>query len=664
MHGNIQLVIAGLAGGALTALLALGLIVQYRSSSVLNLGHGAVAMIAALFFLNAVGKWDWPVALAFPVAILISTAVSSAFQYVVVRSLRDSPTLARLVSTLGLMLLLTSCAGLIYGYGLQPSARILPSGTYSLPFGDPPYVIGIDRLWYIVVALALTVAMWALYRYTSFGRATRAAADSPRATELLGYSPQRLELINWALGGALAGIAGVLIATITPPDIYSYNALLLVAIAVALLARFQSFAIMFVAALVISSAQAVLLRYGPDLESLTHLAGWGSALPLLVIIGVVLLRGTGLASKGQRLEKSLPDVPVARNLHLWLPALAVVGVIWVFVAPSARVVDATNGTLILTLVAMSLVLLTGYAGQVSLAQLTIAGFGGWSAAKVAGNAGLPFPLPVIVAAIAAGLIALLVGAPALRLRGLNLAVVTLGFAMVMDIMFFSNREIAGADSGLPLPPASLFGIDLNGITSPRSYGIFLIVVNLLVVLGMVYLRRSQLGEQMLAIRANERGAAALGISVSRTKMVAFGISGCIAGLAGSLQGYRSLHLSWPLFDFNQSILIVAFAYLGGITLLSGALVTGILMNGGLLPELLRAQGTAGQIVTLVGAIGVIGMVLKHPSGLAGIGGDLRHFRSRRRAASELEQGSHATRGGPDDAREPVPARAEEGAGSR
>jgi branched-chain amino acid transport system permease protein len=422
--------------------------------------------------------------------------------------------------------------------------------------------------------------------------------------------------------------------------LYSYNTVLLGAIAVALVAGFRSFSIMLATAFVVAGIQALLLLHSAQLNDITHLQGWGTAFPLLLVIGVVLRGGRGIAARGHRQEQPLQDVPRVRHLRRNCAILVAGGAAWYLLAPT-RLVDPSNATLIATILAMSVVLLTGYAGQISLAQLSIAGVGAFAAGKTAVELGLPFPLPILVGGICAGLFALIIGAPALRVRGLNLAVVTLGAAIVLEVMFFGNASITGADAGIPVPRASILGMSIDGVRQTRRFGVAVLVIAVAIGYMMALVRRSSFGQRLLAIRANERGAAAAGISVARTKLAAFALSGFVAGIAGSLQGYRFTHLSWEGFDFNHSILLVAYAYLGGVALLSGAVVAGLLMFGGVVTQLIHAQGTAGDVLNLLGGLGVISIVLQHPDGLgaahrrvARVWAQRRGLRSQRPTSSE------------------------------
>jgi ABC-type branched-subunit amino acid transport system permease subunit len=212
-----------------------------------------------------------------------------------------------------------------------------------------------------------------------------------------------------------------------------------------------------------------------------------------------------------------------------------------------------TASLIGAVVFLSFVVIVGYVGQISLVQIGFAGVGALTAAKVATLSGFPFPIPLLVGAAAAVPLGLLIGLPALRVRGINLAVITLGAAFTLEQMLFNDPSLTGMDTGLVVSAPTLFGVSLNSVTGARAFGLFVLAVFLLAALGVALIRRSPLGMRFLAIRANERGAAAAGISIVRTKLVAFALAGAIAGLAGGLMAYQALNVSFTEFTTLASI---------------------------------------------------------------------------------------------------------------
>jgi branched-chain amino acid transport system permease protein len=634
MHPDLQLAILGTGTGCLYGLLAAGLIVIFRSSGTLNFAQGAVATLAAYTHLALHQRAHVPVPLSAAIGILVAIVVGGVFQLVVVRRLKSAPPLAKIVATLGLLLAGTAVITPIFGSRSPSATPLFDYGSIELPFGSPHFLLPWSQLWIIVTTVAVYVVLWTTYRTTTFGRLTRAAAANRRATEALGHSAQSLEFSNWLIGCGLAGLAGVFLSSLVGPTATGYIDTLTPAVAAALIGGFQSYLLAFVAAILIGSGQSILLLRSTDLERLTHLGGWGEALPLLAVIGATIFAGKSIATGDGFDRQRLPRAAKPARPLSAAGVAVLVGVLWYLLVPS-RFADPTSQSLISAVLAMSLVVLTGYAGQVSLVQSSLAGFGAFCAAKAATSAGIPFPIPIAIAGICAVPLGLAIGAASLRVRGISLAVVTLGAALVMDRMFFSSRDITGADSGMRVPSARLGPLSLDGLNNPRAFGIAVLVVTVAIGLSIATLRRSALGATLLAVRANERGATASGISVTRAKIVAFGISSFVAGVAGSLEGYRSIQLSWGTFSFFMSILLFAFAYLGGITSISGAVLAGLLMQGGLLDYVLHFQGTAQHVIQIIAGVAVIQIVMTHPDGLAQLPHQLGAFRSRQRRSRAL-----------------------------
>lgn len=632
MHNDVQLMLLGGLAGSLYALLALGLVVVYRSSGVLNLGHGAVATFGTYSFLHAVNAWAWPTWLSIVFGIVASTALGTAFQWLIIRRLRQAPALARLVSTLGLLVFTTGAVYMVFGDELPQPTRILPTGRFVLPVGSPGFVVPHDRLILAAMATVVSGVLWFVYRSTRFGKASRAAADNERAAALLGLDWARIEAVNWAIGSALAGLAGVSLSLIMQPSAESFTSILIFAIAAALAGNFRSYALLLVTAVVLGAAQSVLLSRGGQLKDLTGMEGWGSALPLLVIIGSVLLGGRVVAVKGSLDVQRLPRATRSTRPLPTAAAVLGIGALWYAFAPLGWV-DPSTGSVIGAVMALSLVVVTGYGGQLSLAQMTFAGFGAFVAARLATDVGVPFPLPILLGGLAAVPVGALIGAPAVRVRGVSLAVVTLGAAVVMDVMFFTNRSLTGADRGLAVRPASLFGIDLSSTSAPRAFGWAMLVVAVAAATGVAFLRSSSLGTRLLALRANERAAAAVGMSVARTKLLAFAIGALVAGVAGGMYGYRSMQVSWSSFGFMTSIALVSVAYVGGVASVRGAAIAGLLINGGLVGHLLRFDGTARHIMDLLTGLGVMLAVVNHPDGFAGLPRQFRDAVGHRRSSS-------------------------------
>jgi ABC-type branched-subunit amino acid transport system permease subunit len=254
--------------------------------------------------------------------------------------------------------------------------------------------------------------------------------------------------------------------------------------------------------------------------------------------------------------------------------------------------------------------------------MALAGTAAFFLSRLASDWGIPFPWAPLLASLFAAFVGVLIALPALRIRGTQLAVVTLAAALAIDAIYFKNADLTGAGvvSSATVPAPSIFGIDLgiSGSDFPRTaFGLLVIVVVAMVGVGVAFLRRSRLGRQMLAVRADEGAASASGINVASIKIIAFALSAFIAGLGGSLIGYARGELSPASFAPTLSLTFLAFAYLGGISSVSGALLAGLLTSGGLIFVALDDAISLGQYQTLIGGLGLIITAILNPEGMAG-----------------------------------------------
>ena len=274
-------------------------------------------------------------------------------------------------------------------------------------------------------------------------------------------------------------------------------------------------------------------------------------------------------------------------------------------------------SMIVALMALSLVVLTGFVGQISLAQAAFAGSAGFVLSKI--GTGLPFPLPLLVAALAATALGLLVAVPALRVRGVQLAVVTLAAGVAIEQFVFQNPKLTPTTGNL-IPDPRIFGVDLavrRGADLARwQFGILVLVVLALAALAVANLGRSGTGRALLAVRSNERAAASVGVDVAAAKLIAFGMSAFLAGLGGALIGYSRGQLSATSFGVSVSLTLLAFAYLGGITSIGGALVAGTLAPLGIGYVVLDRTADLGEHYLLVSGVLLVATAILNPGGIA------------------------------------------------
>jgi len=561
----LQFVILGLGAGATYALFAQGAVLIYRGSGLVNFAQGGIGMFAAyLGFEEFKAKHELPTLLALVLAVAIAAFVSFLFQYLVLRRLRHAAAIVRVISTIGFLALLQSVTEKRYGSANVPIDQYLPHSTWKMG----SIVVQEERVILVIVSLVVTASLWAWTRYTRVGLAIKAAAQNERAVRTLGWSPDRLASITWALGGALGGLAAVLVAPLTGLTTTTFTLLVTIAgLGAALLGGFHSFPMTFVGGLVVGLGESLATRYKGDVERWIHhspITGLPRAPAFIVILIVLVVRGRGLPLRSHVADR-LPRLGTGR---LNLKGLAIASAVFLgllfFVMDgqwaTAAFISLTAGVMIL-----SVVVVTGFAGQISLGQWAIAGV----AALIGGRlirAGFSTELAIVIAIVCTIPIGILFALPALRTRGVNLAVVTLALGYVVSEVVFANAHYLGdiLDGGTKIGPLKMFGMEVDALNHPHRYALLCFIFFVLLSLMVANLRRSETGRRLIAVRTNERAAASLGISVFSVKIYAFAVAAGIAAVGGILAGFRMLTISYGGFNVFESISTVGFAVTGGL----------------------------------------------------------------------------------------------------
>ncbi|MCW2959422.1 MAG: transporter related protein [Solirubrobacterales bacterium] len=606
MEEVIRFALLGCGIGALYALGSQGLIVIYRGSGVLNFAMGAIGMAGVFLQWDLHNQQGWAFWPSLIVGVLFSALIGALTHLLIMRPLRRSSPLVRVIATLGVLVTLQAIAVLRYGSTPRFVLSELPTDIVTI---HNTIVISADRLILLGIAAAFTLALWGLYRFTSFGLATSAVAENERAASAIGWSPDRIATVNWILGSALAGFAAILIAPIVTLQVTVMTNLILASIAAALVAQFRSFPVALAAGLGIGIAQTELNRY-------VHQPGFGDSVPFMVIVVVLVVTGQALPLRDYFLQR-LPSIGTGR-INWRGMAAACAFTVFLMAVLSPQWVDAITTTLCVAFILLSILVVTGYAGQLSLAQYAIAGFGAWVAGRLVDTQGTPFWLALLIGVAAAIPVGVLFALPAVRTRGINLAVVTLGLGTAMELMLFRNPEYTGGIQGTQLGDAKLFGWDINSITHPSRYGIFVLVLFVVCSLAVANLRRGRSGRRLIAVRTNERAAAALGISVPGAKLYAFGVSAGIAALGGILLVFRLSGADYKQFTNFTSITDVGLGLLGGIGYLAGPVIGATLASGGFNQQLLTSifSDSVGKYIDLIGGVSIIVIVLLNQNGIA------------------------------------------------
>jgi sulfate-transporting ATPase len=668
---HVASLLLGLGNGGVFAALALALVITYRSSGVLNFATGAIALYVAYTYAGLrkgqllvpfpglpktsdlgqeLGLWP-----AIALSLAIAALLGALLYLLVFRPLRDAPPLAKAVASLGVLVVVQGVLALRQGTAAVSVGAIFPKTRWEL--GE--IAILADRFYMALTIVVMALVIAAGYRFTRFGLLTRAAAESHTGAYVSGVSPDRIALVNWMISAMVAGMAGILIATITPLTPIAFTLFVVPALAAAVVGRFQALLPIVAAGLAIGMLQSEALKLA---SQYTWMPRTGSAelVPLIVIVVALLVVGGGVPARGTLLRHPLGRAPRPRSLLLPTVAGTAVGVV-ALVATDGTWRAAVISSLIAAVIGLSLVVVTGYAGQVSLAQLALAGVAAFSLAGLTEGWGIPFPLAPVLAALIATVVGVAVGLPALRLRGITLGVVTLALAYSIEAVWFRNTDLVSA-SGKRVEPPELLGADLgigSGKAFPRlEFGLVCLVVLVLVALGVAMLRRSALGSAMLAVRANERSAAAAGVNVVRIKVVSFALASFIAGLGGSLLAYRRGVVTFESFTALGGLALLSTAYLAGVTSVWGGINAGMLAATGIVFVAMDRWVDLGDWFSVISGVLVIVTLITNPEGVAAAGHEIADKVAKRRragpafAAELAGAGAHAGAGaggagGPD-----------------
>jgi sulfate-transporting ATPase len=598
----IRFAVLGLGLGAMYALAGQGIVVIYRGSGVINFAQGAIGTAAA-YLAWELQNAGWPFGWVFVAGVALSGVLGMAMQILVMRPLRRASSLVRLVATLGVLVILQAFLTLRYDGNVTLVTGPLPT-TLLRPFGGN-VVINEDRLWLLAIAILVTVLLWIGYRWTNFGRATTAVAENPRAASSLGWSPDFIATANWGLGCALAGAAGILLAPVISLEVAAFTSLVLAALAAALVGNFSSFPMTLAAGLLIGVITSELTRFSTT-------PGLADTVPFFVIVAMVVISGRALPIRGFLFDR-LPRLGTGRLRPALIVPAAIVTFGLITQIRSAAWADSVTTTFGVATILLSIVVVTGYAGQISLAQYAFAGIGALIAGRLVATTSVPFEAALVIGVAGTVPIGLLFALPAVRTRGVKLAIITLGLGAAVDQMVFQNPNYTGGLIGTNVGVRHLFGLNIDGVTHPQRYAAFVFALFVLAAVAVTNLRRGRSGRRLIAVRTNERAAAALGISPWSVKLYAFGLAAAIAALGGILLSFSSDNIVYSGFVSFQSITAMGQALIGGIGFMIGPLIGSMFVPGSLGAMVLAFPSE--WLPFIAGGVLII-ILLVHPDGAA------------------------------------------------
>jgi ABC-type branched-subunit amino acid transport system ATPase component/ABC-type branched-subunit amino acid transport system permease subunit len=570
-------VVLGLVLGSLTGLTAMGLVLVYRANRIINFAQAELGGLAAVIALISVIGLHLPYVLAVVLGLAAAIATGALIDTVVVRRFENAPRLILTVATIGILQILGAAQiGLPAVFSdLDPLETF--RGPLKLDITIGPVIFhGDDVVALAVVPIVLAALGWFLYR-SDVGIAIRASADSSERALLLGIPVRRLSTVTWMVAAGLSGLGLILAAPIKGPNLGVVGGppALLAPIAAAVIARMDRLPVAIAASLGIGVfEQAVFWNY--PRSALVDVA-------LFAAILIALLaqrRGTSRGDEGDlgrfaavhevrpvpTAVAELREVRYARVLGPVVIAALLLAMPWI--VPRSTTVLLTY-MLLLGIVAVSLVVLAGWAGQISLGQFAFVGLGAAVTGSLLVHQDADLFVTLALSAMAGGAAALLVGVPALRIRGLFLAATTLAFAVPVSTFLLNSGYFPSLNPRRVPPPLLLERFSLD---EPRTLYYFIFAALLLAIFLTVNLRRSRAGRAVLAVRDNESAAAAQSVDPTRTKLFAFAFSGAIAGFAGGLFVVANRGISFA--GFNPILSVEAFtaAVVGGLGSVPGALL--------------------------------------------------------------------------------------------
>lgn len=605
----------GVVSGVLTALVALGLALIYRANRVLNFAQGDLGTVPTTVVVGLVAVTGLPWLLGAFLGLAVAIVLGGVIEFFIIRRFLRAPRLLLTVATIGLSQLLVVAGTLLprwWGKDIFAAERLPDPFQVSFDIGNQTF--GGTEVLALVLAPVLMVALALFLRGTDIGIAVRAAAERSDRAALLGIPVRRLQTLVWVVAAVLsyvgvflhAGIFGFGGASTLSPQA------LVFALGALVIGRMDHLPAITASAIALRVLEQGVLANNPSQPGRTYVVLAAFILVLLVVRRAGTRRADtdavstwAAAAEVRPVPRELASLPIVRVLRIGLPllALGVAVALPAILSPSQEYKAATVAAF--ALITLSVVVLTGWAGQVSLGQMSFVATGGAVGALATDTWNFDFSLALIVAGIAGAVVAVVVGLPALRLPGLYLAVTTLAFSLASSNYLLNRNEQTWIPRGGIDRPDLFKTFDLHQQDAMYWFVLGVVVIGFLAVSGI---RRSRTGRTLVSVRDNERGAAAYAIPVLRAKITGFALSGFLAAVAGCLLVHLNGAYSEGPFVVGESLGVFTAAVVGGLGSLTGAVLGALFINGGrwFLPD---------RWALLPSAIGVLAVLLVAPGGL-------------------------------------------------
>lgn len=617
IEGTSQLLFNGLSTGMVFGLLAMGIVLIYRSTRVINFAVGNMGLPASVLLALMVVNYGFPYWVAFAIALIVGTLLGAVIELAVVRRLFHAPRVIVLVATIGVAQLMQAIVG------SYPDVSNEGRPRYPVPVGAKwddvagLRVTGPQATILFVVPLIALVLGWLMGR-TTFGRTVMASASNADLARISGISPKLVSTAVWTIGGFLATLSAILLSG-QQGSIAGFSSLgpntLARALAAAVIAGMVSFRRALAAGVGLGVVQS-LVQF-----NFLDTAGLFDFLLFLAVVFAVWIQARSDSERATfSFAPKVRPIPARLAERWWIANLSrvlvglltLVAVVWplIITTPSRHIVYST--IVVYALCALSVTVVTGWSGQLSLGQMAFAGIGAFSAAAFY-RAGVPFVVTLFAGAAVSAAVAALVGVGALRVRGLFLAVTTFTFGLAANQLIFRVEALSDRNrSAVPFQRGTLFGLDLN---EERVYYWFSLGLLALMFVVVARLRRSGIGRNVIAVRDNADTAAAYTVGPTRTRLTSFALAGFIAGLGGAALGglLQQVPLQGRFFQPFESLRVVSMAVIGGLGTVIGPILGSLWVEG------LRGFFPDNELVPLfTSSLGLLVLLLYFPGGLAQI----------------------------------------------
>ncbi len=622
MTDLITYVLRGIPFGCVFALVAIGLVLTYKTSGVFNLAFGAQAYVSAAVYYDTHVRHKWPIIPAFVLAVLVfGPLVGLVLDRLIFRFMRTAPHVARLVAALGLLVAIPQLVNLWFGQspsfgveGIWPSSQGSNFAVYH--FGD--YALNGDQVATLIATAVVVIGLTALFRFSDIGLRMRAVVESARMTELSGINAGRVGTIAWMLSSLVAGLAGVLLAPLfAQVSATNFTVLIVAAIAAAAFGGLTSIPLTLLGGILLGVAQGLLGGYLPPASVLAQ--GLRPSLPFVALF-LLLIFWPSLRNRREVTDPlagvdppppGLAALERSRGLT-WATrifALIVLAIAIPFVLSSNYWLLLGTEAVILSTIFLSIVVITGMAGQISLCQATFAAIGAFTTAQLVSNYHVSVMITILAGAAMAAVVGALLAIPVLRLGGIYLALATFAFALMFESVLVPLDWVGGGANPIKVPRPKFAGIDF---ANNKSFFFLCIAILAVVSVLVIFVRGGTIGRYLDALRGSETAAQAIGVNPTRARIIAFSLSAGIAGLGGGLLATQT-GIAQPA-DYNSFLglfWVVLVVTLGSRTV-EGAVQAGVAFY--VVDEILKRIGINQSWQPILFGLGAM-TYAKHPEGI-------------------------------------------------